>query len=218
MKLYVYDHCPYCVKARMIFGYKNINFKLITLLNDDEETPKKMIGQKMLPILTREDGTHLPESLDIISEIDTKFDPKFVSEETMDKDLETWLSEARTFLYPLAMPRWIKAGLDEFKTNEAIAYFTEKKEAYIGPFKEHTQKTNEYLEMAHAHLEKLEILLKNSGDFYLGDRASVNDINLFATLRSLSVVKGITYPKAVLAYMKKQEELTKVPLHIDIAI
>ncbi|MDU4397175.1 MAG: glutaredoxin, partial [Haemophilus parainfluenzae] len=23
MKLYVYDHCPFCVRARMIFGLKN---------------------------------------------------------------------------------------------------------------------------------------------------------------------------------------------------
>ena len=24
MKLYVYDHCPFCVRARMIFGLKNL--------------------------------------------------------------------------------------------------------------------------------------------------------------------------------------------------
>ncbi|POU69340.1 glutaredoxin, partial [Pantoea sp. PSNIH4] len=24
MKLYIYDHCPFCVKARMIFGLKNL--------------------------------------------------------------------------------------------------------------------------------------------------------------------------------------------------
>ncbi|MDU1427151.1 MAG: glutaredoxin, partial [Klebsiella michiganensis] len=24
MKLYIYDHCPFCLKARMIFGLKNI--------------------------------------------------------------------------------------------------------------------------------------------------------------------------------------------------
>ena len=217
MKLYVYDHCPYCVKARMIFGYKNIDFELITLLNDDEKTPIEMIGQKMLPILIREDKPHLPESLDIIKEIDAAHGTKFISEKPMDKDLETWLSEARAFLYPLAMPRWIKAGLDEFKTKEAVDYFTEKKEAYIGPFKEHLEKTEDYLSLAHAHLEKLENILKGS-DFYLGDKASINDINLFATLRSLSVVKGVDFPKKVLTYMKKQKELSGVPLHIDIAV
>ena len=58
----------------------------------------------------------------------------------------------------------------------------------------------------------------SGSDFFLGDKASINDINLFATLRALSIVEGIHYPEKVLAYMKKQEELTKVPLHIDIAI
>lgn len=24
MKLYVYDHCPFCTKARMIFGLKSL--------------------------------------------------------------------------------------------------------------------------------------------------------------------------------------------------
>jgi glutaredoxin 2 len=202
----------------MIFGYKNINFELITLLNDNEETPIKMIGQKMLPILTSEDGSHLPESLDIIAEIDQSFGERLISKAPMSKELEIWLSEARSFLYPLAMPRWIKVGLEEFKTKEAVGYFTEKKEAYIGPFKEHLEKTEEYIKMAHTHLEKLEGMLKIENDFFLGEKASINDINLFATLRSLSVVKEITYPKAVLSYMKKQEELSGVPLHIDIAV
>ncbi|EQC2584863.1 glutathione S-transferase N-terminal domain-containing protein, partial [Shigella sonnei] len=38
MKLYIYDHCPYCLKARMIFGLKNIPVELHVLLNDDAET------------------------------------------------------------------------------------------------------------------------------------------------------------------------------------
>ena len=36
MKLYIYDHCPFCLKARMIFGLKNLPVELVTLLNDDE--------------------------------------------------------------------------------------------------------------------------------------------------------------------------------------
>ena len=50
MKLYIYDHCPYCLKARMIFGLKNIPVELHVLLNDDAETPTRMVGQKQVPI------------------------------------------------------------------------------------------------------------------------------------------------------------------------
>lgn len=54
MKLYIYDHCPFCVKARMIFGLKNIPVELNVLQNDDEATPTRMIGQKMVPILQKD--------------------------------------------------------------------------------------------------------------------------------------------------------------------
>ncbi len=216
MKLYVYDHCPYCVKARMIFGYKNIPFELITLLNDDEHTPISMINQKMLPILSDNDE-YTPESLDIISKIDATTEKPFLSAAPLCETLQSWLADSRVFLYPLAMPRWVQADLDEFKTSGAKNYFTKKKEAYIGPFKEHMSKTKIYIEQANAHLLKLELLL-NESSFYIKDEPSLNDIDLFATLRSLSIVKGLVYPKKVLSYMKRQEELSQVPLHLNTAL
>jgi len=218
MTLYVYDHCPYCVKARMIFGYKNIGFEMITLLNDDEKTPIDMIGSKMVPILTLEDGSHMPESLDIIQKIDSMTDQTFLSGEKFDFNLDVWLQEARGYLYPLAMPRWVQIGLEEFQTVSALNYFKQKKEDYIGSFDEHLQKTAEYTQKAEDHLEKLELLLPDSGDFYLGDKASINDIHLFPTLRSLSVVKDLDFPAKVYAYMKKQEKFSKVNLHLTKAV
>ncbi len=53
MKLYIYDHCPYCLKARMIFGLKNIPIELHVLLNDDAETPTRMVGQNRFPFCKR---------------------------------------------------------------------------------------------------------------------------------------------------------------------
>ncbi|WP_230492940.1 glutathione S-transferase N-terminal domain-containing protein [Martelella alba] len=64
MKLYVYDHCPYCVRARMPFALKNIPFEPVFVPNDDEDTPIHMISRKMLPILEDTDGC-MGESLDI---------------------------------------------------------------------------------------------------------------------------------------------------------
>lgn len=43
MKLFVYDHCPFCVKARAIFRLKDVPFDLAILLNDDEATSVSMI-------------------------------------------------------------------------------------------------------------------------------------------------------------------------------
>ena len=33
--LYVYDHCPFCVRVRLAFGLKNIKYDLRFLANDD---------------------------------------------------------------------------------------------------------------------------------------------------------------------------------------
>ena len=51
MKLYLYDHCPFCVRARMIFGLRNVPVEEIVLLNDDEATPIGLIGAKQVLIL-----------------------------------------------------------------------------------------------------------------------------------------------------------------------
>lgn len=75
MKLYIYDHCPYCLKARMIFGLKNIPVELHVLLNDDAETPTRMVGQKQVPILQKDDSRYMPESMDIVHYVD-KLDGK----------------------------------------------------------------------------------------------------------------------------------------------
>ncbi len=216
MKLYIYDHCPYCVKARMIFGYKNIPFKLIILLNDDEKTPLKMIGKKMVPILF-DSGAYISESLDIIKKIDSEHGSVFISNALFDSRLEAWLCESRGYLYPLTMPRWVKSDLKEFKTPKAKAYFIRKKEGYIGSFNKHLRESSDYILKANKHLKELNKLLTTSS-FYFRNTASINDIHLFASLRSLSIVDGIDFPKKVISYMKNQEELTKIPLHFNIAL
>ena len=218
MTLYVYDHCPYCVKARMIFGYKNINLELKFLLNDDEETPIRMIGQKMTPILEKEDGSYMSESLDIIDYVDQNFgeQPFINSNHSENLDLKTWLTESREYVYLLAMPRWIKADLEEFKTQEAVDYFTKRKESYIGSFSKHLKNTKFLIKKANKHLKALENLLSLNQSHFLNE-PSINDIHLYPTLRSLSVVKKVQYPEKVFNYMKKQERLTQVPLHFDIA-
>ena len=79
MKLYVYDHCPFCVRARMIFGLKNLPVELVVLANDDEATPIGLVGKKVVPILVKEDGTAMPESLDIVHYVDEHFGEKILS-------------------------------------------------------------------------------------------------------------------------------------------
>ena len=131
MKLYIYDHCPYCLKARMIFGLKNIPVELIALLNDDEVTPTRMIGQKMAPILQKDDSRYMPESMDIVHYVD-KLDGKPLLTGARNPAIETWLRKVNGYANRLLIPRFAKSAFDEFATPEARAYFVKKKEAAIG--------------------------------------------------------------------------------------
>lgn len=99
MKLFIYDHCPFCVKARMIFGLKNLPVRLVTLLSDDEATPVGMIGKKMAPILQKDDGSYLPESMDIVHYVDNldgkplltgKTNPAIVAGLTLPENVEAY--------------------------------------------------------------------------------------------------------------------------------
>jgi hypothetical protein len=48
--LYVYDHCPFCVRVRAALGIKNVKHNLHFLANDDIPTPTSLVGKKIAPI------------------------------------------------------------------------------------------------------------------------------------------------------------------------
>jgi glutaredoxin 2 len=213
MKLYVYDHCPFCVKARTIFGLKNIPFELVILLNDDEATPTRMIGKKMAPILDH-DGRYIPESMDIVAYVDGLAGDRVLAG-PRNPLVAQWVSDATPSLYPLTMPRWAASDMAEFATPEARATFTRNKEAIIGSFKDRLAESADYIATLNNHLLSLEAMIR-SPDAVNGV-LSEDDIHLFATLRALSIVRGIVYPIAVEAYRVRMAERTGVALHDEIA-
>lgn len=70
MKLHIYEHCPFCVRALMIFGLKKLPVAVSVIMEGDAETPTRMVGRKVVPILEKEDGTYMPESMDIVRYVD----------------------------------------------------------------------------------------------------------------------------------------------------
>lgn len=210
MKLYIYDHCPYCTKARMIFGYTNTALELITLDNDDEKTPISLVGQKIVPILELSKDQVMPESLDIIDKVNELSGNKALDKTIPDEELISWLQESRNYVYKIAMPRWVKADLEEFRTQKAIDYFTKKKEDYIGSFEAHLKNSETLFNMAHEHLNVLENFISRYIDT---KKPTLSYINLYASLRCLTIAKEITFPEEVLKFMKQQESLSKVSFH-----
>jgi glutaredoxin 2 len=219
MTLLSYDHCPYCVKARMIFGLKSIPFELKNLLNDDESTPIQLIGKKMLPILIKDNNEPLAESLDIISYVDqlSEYGPKRVNPAPQSASLSQWLQEIRQYHYALAMPRWVKMGLDEFATPSAVKYFTDKKEMSIGAFDHNFKNSESLIIQANQHLKVLDKLIVASPYFW-GDEVTWDDFHVFSALRCLTTTQGVEFPEKINDYMNQLSSLSQVPLHWERAI
>jgi glutaredoxin 2 len=214
MKLFVYDHCPFCVKARAVFGLKDVPFDLVILLNDDEATPTRMIGKKMAPILDH-DGRFIPESIDIVTHVDGMNGPRILSG-ALNPAVAQWISDTSDPLFRLALPRWANSNFKEFSTPQARAYFTRNKEAMIGPFVDHMSASADYIATLNRRLPALAALIQSPQA--VNGELSEDDIHLFATLRTLSIVRGIVYPPVVEAYRMRMAERTGIDLHDRIAI
>lgn len=209
MKLYIYDHCPFCLKARMIFGLKNLPVELITLQNDDEATPTRMIGKKMAPILQKDDSRYLPESMDIVHYVD-QLDGKPLLTGKQNPAIEEWLRKVNGYVNRLLIPRFAKSAFDEFSTPEARAYFVEKKEAAIGSFDEHMAHTTGLVKNISDDLRALDKLIVQPNA--VNGELSDDDIHLFPLLRNLTLVAGITWPTRVADYRDNMAKQTQINL------
>ncbi|EJL91386.1 glutaredoxin 2 [Pantoea sp. GM01] len=215
MKLYVYDHCPFCVRSRMIFGLKDVACEIITLPNDDEATPTRLIGKKMLPVLVTESNKAIGESLDIVKYIDETYGSAVVTVPD-NSAIEAWMEEATGLIYPLAIPRWASADFEEFRQDSARHYFVSKKEAVFGPFARLMEQTDSLVTEINAKLEVLERLISQQERD--SEHFSLTDIRLFPLLRSLSIVKGIKWPAGVDEWRREMAVKSHVNLNDDIAI
>lgn len=214
MKLYVYDHCPFCVRARMIMGLKNIPVETIFLPNDDEDTPISMIGKKMLPILETDDNKYIGESLDIVTYIDKNFGTQVMTLPEQS-DVDAWIEQAGQTIFKLAIPRWSYSVYPEFEHGSSRQYFSEKKESVFGGFTALMKSTPELLEVINTKLIELDALLAKS-EVEEG-QWSMTDIRLYPVIRSLSIVKGVVWPAGVDIWRKKMATACDVAQEDDVA-
>ncbi|CAI0736864.1 glutaredoxin 2 [Serratia ficaria] len=212
MKLFIYDHCPFCVKARMIFGLKHLPVRLVTLLNDDEATPVGMIGQKMAPILQKDDGSYMPESMDIVHYID-RLDGKPLLTGKTNPAIADWLQHVGGYTAKLLLPRFAHADFEEFATDAARRYFINKKQASIGDFSQHLANSADLIAELERDLQRLSPRVVSAEA--VNGELSEDDIHLFPLLRSLSIVAGLALPENVEAYRNRMAQRSDIPLLLD---
>lgn len=127
MKLYTYSHCPFCARVKYVAGKLGIKLEDVVLDYDDIETPIKLIGKKMVPILEKDDGTIMSESNDIIS----LFIELAGSNETKKptKGAIEWQGGSFAPLLQIGLPRWPLLDLQEFKTESSRIAWEDNKQS-----------------------------------------------------------------------------------------
>lgn len=194
----------------MMFAITDIPFREEVLLNDDEDTPKRMIGKKMVPILQREDGSFMGESMDIVRFLNIK--EKVLSDKKIE-NIITWIEDSMNYVYSLFFPRVIQADLPEFATESARQYFCLKKEKSLGmSFQEALALSNDLRYEAEVHLKMLSSLIRSIPS-KKAKNFSENDIMLFPILHMLSIVKNLKMEDNVKVYLQNIAAELRIPLY-----
>jgi glutaredoxin 2 len=210
LTLYHYVHCPFCVRVRMGLGYMGLKYHSQVLPYDDEITPVKLAGKKMLPIMVI-DGRPMNESLEIIEKLDEKklLKVKEFSDGPRSQSLNQLLDKLGKNVHNLAMPYWIYT--QEFNESSRH-YFQSKKELKRGPFKALVKKRPIFEEEL---MRDLVDLAKNLRPFYESEEFGIWDIMLASHLWGLYIVPEFQFPPDLHTYLQKVKAICHFNYHED---
>lgn len=209
MKLYLYEHCPFCVRAQMIFGFKKLPIEKIYLMDDDKQTPTAMIGRIMLPILQKNDGSYLPESLDIVNYVDSLSEPK-VAKGTISPEIDNWYKAVSDTVYKLVVPRFTQANFPEIGTATARRAYIERETAVFGDLSTLLKETHTLIVELEPHIDVLDVWLEQRSK-----TINIDDFIIFPVLRSLSIVNDLPFSTSIQKYMEHIAKETSIRLLFD---
>lgn len=214
MKLYYYEHCPFSARVRMALNLKGIEVDGVVLPADDEQTITQLIGKHQIPVLVRDDGTPMADSMDIVRYLDG-LDGQPIIQEPDSAALKQWLEPFVPNLQYLGYPRWTQIGLEEFASPSAYEHFRKKKTETIGDFDAALANTEAKAREVDAQLGRLQEIVDLTPPH---QQPRWDDITLFPMLRSLSVVKAVEWPEDVRAYTVTQARRCGLDTFFDRAL
>jgi glutaredoxin 2 len=208
--LYHYIHCPFCIRVRFALGFLKYEYQSNVLPYHDEETPQALTGVKMLPILTKEDGSHINESLDIIQELDVKDEFSFKDlDDHKVKELGHMLNSLGSPIHSLCMPYWLHSK--EFDEQSKV-YFQTKKEKKRGSFRSLILNKDKYLQQLIPLLEQVENKLI---PYYESEKLSIKDIMLASHLWGLYIFPEFQFSIKMNTYLQEIKKQCHFEYHED---
>jgi glutaredoxin 2 len=198
MRLYLFEHCSICFRVRMAAALKHLHLQETVLLEDDSEAMIKLAGRRVVPILVKDDGQPMLESMDMVAHIEAIGEPILVGPQR--GELAAWASATADKTAPLTWPRYPLLGLPEFSTVAAHDHFVVRKQKRLGDLVELRARTRELIDALMPNLEKLDGMIESPSA--VNGKLSLDDIRVLPLLRSAAVVKGLRFPRKVRDYFE----------------
>lgn len=198
MRLYMFEHCSLCFRVRMTAALKELHLQETVVLDDDSDTMIGLVDKRVIPILVKDCGRPMLESMEMVSYIDGIGEPVLTGDER--EEIAEWAKDVVSKTGPLTMPRYPLLGLPEFGTAAALDHYTLRKRKTYGDFIELRAKTRQYVDELMPDLEKLDRLVESPKA--VNGKLSVDDVRVLPLLRSAAVVKGLRFPPRVRAYFE----------------
>jgi len=198
MRLYMFEHCSLCFRVRMTAALKQMHLQETVVLDDDTDTMVSLVGKRQIPILVKDDGKPMLESMDMVKHIEGIGDPVLTGPERLE--VAEWAEGTAARTAPLTWPRYPLLGLPEFATVAALDHYTVRKRKVFGDLVEVRAKTREYIKQLMPHLDALDRLIE--APTAVNGTVSMDDIRVLPLLRSAAVVRGLRFPEKVRAYFE----------------
>jgi len=198
MKLYMFEHCSLCFRVRMTAALKRLHLQETVVLDDDTDTMVGLVGKRVIPILVKDDGQPMLESMDMVSYVDGIGGSVLTGPQR--PELAAWAEQVVAKTAPLTMPRYPFLGLPEFETVAALDHYNIRKRKAFGDFVELRANTRQFIRELLPDLEELDRLIETPNA--INGKLSLDDILVVPLLRSAAIVKGLRFPHKVRDYFE----------------
>ncbi|WP_028869069.1 glutaredoxin 2 [Psychromonas arctica] len=208
MKLYIYEHCPFCSRVQYVAKSLGIKLETVVLAYDDTQTPNTLIGKKMVPILVKDDEQVMVESDAIIAyliELAGSDEVREVSQQALD-----WQSRSFNSLLRIGYPRWYSLDLEEFSSEKARQAWLDRKQTDTVNFTELIEKPEEAVIDSNAFLQETEAQLTFKAGY--AQLSLVDQAIYFSLLRGYCCEPSIQWPVQLQTWLNKISKDTSIPL------
>lgn len=198
MRLYMFEHCSLCFRVRMMAALKRLHLQETIVLDDDTETMVGLVGKRQIPILVKDDGQAMLESMDMVRHVDSHGEPILTGPER--REIADWSDRFAAKVALLTWPRYPLLGLPEFATIAAHDHYMVRKRKAIGDLVELRAATRRHIAELEPELDALDRLIETPAA--VGGTLSLDDVRVLPLLRSAAVVKGLRFPSKVRDYFE----------------